>query len=134
MVGITDYNNSQSISGEESDLVLAKTSNEEESVAISGWERVGSSISMSQLMSQSSPESMSTKITTGMAVAGSHPWSDSHRGFGSGALVGAVATGSVVAAGISSPSAGGSGIFVSLARDVDELYSGSGCAISVQCG
>ncbi len=133
MVGITD-DNSQSISGEKSVFALAKTSDDEESVAISGWGRVGSSISMSQLMSQSSPESKSTRIPTGTAIAGSHPWSDSHRGFGSGALVGAVVTGSVVTAGRSSPSAGGSGIVVSLVRDVGGLCSGSGCATSVRCG
>ncbi len=133
LVGITDDNNSQFILGEESVLVLAKTS-DDESVAISGWGRLGSSISMSHLMSQSSPESISTKIPTGTAVASSHPWSDSHRDFGSRALVGAVVTGSIVAAGRSSPSVGGSGIIVSLARDVDGLCSGSGCVTSVWCG
>lgn len=132
MAGIPD-NNSQFISGEESVLGLAKTSSDEESVAISGWGRVGSSISGSQLIRQSSPKSMSTKIPTRTAVAGSHPWSDSHRGFGSGALVGAVVKGSVLVAVGSSLSAGGSGIAISMVKGVGGLCSGSGCATSVWC-
>lgn len=105
-LGRTTDNRSQIIQGDESVSVLAKTSNDEERAHGAGW---GGSISMSQSIRQSSPESISIKIPTG-TVARSHPWSDSHWSFGSGAYVGTVIAGSVLVAGRSLPSVEGSGI------------------------
>lgn len=82
---------------------------------------------MYQSISQSSPVSNSTKIPTGMAVASSHLWSDSRWGYGSGAFVGAVITGSVL-------TVGGSGVVMSVVWGVGGLCSGFGCKMSVRCG
>lgn len=96
------------------------------SVDILGWGRVGDSISASQSISQSSPESILLLAPTpGQTHTGA---SDP------GAFGGTVVTGSILVVGRSSASAGGSGIVFSIVRGVDGLCSGSGYVTSVRCG
>lgn len=112
--GIID-NNSKFIKVEDSASDLDKTSNDDDSLNNSGWGRVGGSNTVFQSINESTPVSVSTNIPSGTAVA--HiPWSDSQWGFGSGAYVGAVITGSVSTVGRSSPPTGASGIVVSVVR------------------
>lgn len=115
------------IQDEDSVSKLAKTSNDDENAY--RWSGVWWEAVLQCSISQSSPVSISTKIPSGTAVAGSHlvSWSDSHWSFGSGVLMGAVVKGSVLAARKSSPSAGDSGVVIS-------VVTGSGCVTFVGGG
>lgn len=117
----------QCIQDEDLDSRLAKTGDDEENAHTSGgvgWEAV---LQCPSLFARP-PQCLSTKIPSDTSFVGSN-LGKTHWGFGSRAFVGIVITDSVLEAGGSSPSAGGSAVVVPVVK----VSMGCALGLGAQC-